>query len=501
MKSNHYTAICFVPVILLIGLLALNVFIFGDNAIGGANQIVLVFVAAIASVLAVLLGHRWHDIQHGLVKNIGIALPAVLILLMVGALSGTWLLGGIVPAMIYYGLYIMSPDVFLMASCVIAAVVSVSTGSSWTTSATVGIALMGIGMALGFNPGLTAGAILSGAYFGDKLSPLSDTTNLASGIAGTDLFTHIRYMLITTGPSIVIALTVFTVLSFGQDSAATDVAELQSTLRETFNINGLLLLAPAAVIFMIIRRIPALPALAAGAVIGALFAVVFQQALIERLAVDAQHPQFGQYAVILTAFFGDLSIVTGSATLDDLLTSGGMAGMLNTIWLILCAMIFGGVMEASGFLRQITDAILRRVRSTAQLFSATVGTCLFTNVSASDQYLAIVLPGQMYRDAYRRHGLAPQNLSRTLEDSGTVTSVLIPWNTCGAFHASVLGVATLSYLPFAVFCYISPILTLLCAWTGFRIARLDPTAPQQGEENTASDEESFEKPTRSTESS
>lgn len=472
MTASPRTFVCFIPLVLLITLLALNVYIFGDNALGGANQMALLSVAVVAGLMAWRMGHTWQGLQKGVVNSISLALPAILILLMVGALSGTWLLGGVVPAMIYYGLYILDPHIFLFASCLISALVSLATGSSWTTSATVGVALMGIGIALGFNPAMVAGSILSGAYFGDKMSPLSDTTNLASAVGGVDLFTHIRYMTITTGPSIGLAFVVFIVLGLGGHDQPADTHDIQQALASTFHINLLQLLAPVAVIVMIVKRVPALPALVVGSVLGALLAVLFQAELVNHLAADAGIERLPRYAVLLTAFFGDTAITTGNAVADELLSSGGMAGMLNTIWLILCAMVFGGIMEASGFLRAITESILSRVRSTAQLFAATTGTCLFTNLSASDQYLAIIVPGQMFRKAYEQRGLQPQNLSRTLEDSGTVTSVLIPWNTCGAFHASVLGVATLSYLPFAVFCYLSPLLTLLCAFTGYKIARL-----------------------------
>ncbi|WP_339073741.1 Na+/H+ antiporter NhaC [Teredinibacter turnerae] len=486
MRKTPSTALCFLPLISLIGLLALNVYIFGDNALGGANQLILLTVAVITAFIAWRLGYNWKDLEGGIVNSITVAAPAILILLMVGALSGTWLLSGVVPAMIYYGLYVLDPSIFLFACCIISVVVSLSTGSSWTTSATVGIALMGIGSALGFNPAMVAGAILSGAYFGDKMSPLSDTTNLASAIAGTDLFTHIRYMTITTGPSILIALIVFIVLGLGAHGESSNTGAIRQALADTFNLSPVLLLAPVVVIAMILKRVPALPALVAGAILGAALAVVFQRELLATLAEQGQLARFPGYAVVLTAFFGDTTITTGNEVADELLSSGGMAGMLNTIWLILCAMILGGVLEAAGFLRAITAAITKKVHSAAQLIAATTGTSLFTNITASDQYLAIIVPGQMYRQAYQRQGLQPQNLSRTLEDSATVTSVLIPWNTCGAFHASVLGVATLSYLPFAVFCYLSPLMTLACAFTGFKLARCEPVDANSGVEQSAS---------------
>lgn len=471
MRGPHIL-FCLLPVVLLVALLALNVLVFGDDALSGANQLILMFAAAVAGAIAMLNGNTWEELQTGIVRSISISTPALLILLMVGALSGTWLLSGVVPTMIYYGLFILSPSIFLVAACLISIIVSLSTGSSWTTSATVGIALMGIGITLEFNPAMVAGAILSGAYFGDKLSPLSDTTNLAAGIAETDLFTHIRYMLFTTIPSILIALVVFGILGLGANDKAVDTHDIQAALASTFNISFVLLLAPVSVVAMIIKKVPALPALFIGALIGALLAVIMQGHLIHTMAAAQGYENFGDYAVLLTAFFGKTSIVTGTKELDDLLSSGGMAGMLNTVWLILSALVFGGIMEASGFLRRITELVIKNVRSVGQLFAATVGTCVFTNVTASDQYLAIIIPGQMYKEAYKDRGLAPENLSRSLEDAGTVTSVLVPWNTCGAFHAGVLGVTTFSYAPFAVFCYLSPIVTLVFAFWGIRLAKL-----------------------------
>lgn len=475
MKQRYPTLICILPPALLIALLSLNVYVFGDNALFGSNQLILIFAAAVTVGIAMFFGRRWDAVLDGITTSIAVALPAVLILLLVGSLSGTWLLSGIIPTMIYYGLHVLHPDFFIVAACLISAIVSISTGSSWTTSATVGIALMGIGSALGIHPAMVAGAVISGAYFGDKLSPLSDTTNLASGVAGVDLFTHIRYMLVTTGPSMLIALGVFIVLGLGDHDSSADVTVIQQGIYEAFNINALLLLAPGIVIAMIVKKVPALPALFFGAILGALLALIFQQDLIKNLAESIGANHFGGYAVVLTAFFGDIALQTDSEELNELLSSGGMAGMLNTIWLIVSAMVFGGAMAASGLLKQLTELVLKRVRTAGQLFTATVGTCIFTNVSASDQYLAIIVPSQMYKDAFRKQGLSLQNLSRTVEDSGTATSVLVPWNTCGAFHASVLGVATLDYLPFAVFCFVSPLMTLLVGISGFRLARANKT--------------------------
>jgi len=462
--------IAFLPVVLLIILLSINVFIFKDDAVSGSNQIILIVCGAFAALSAVYYGCRWMDLEKGIVNSIRIASPAILILLMVGALSGTWLVSGIIPTMIYYGLQVLNPAIFLLAACIICIFVSLFTGSSWTTSATVGIALVGIGKVLGLHPGMVVGAILSGAYFGDKMSPLSDTTNLASASTGTDLFTHIRYMCYTTVPSISIAMILFLLLGFGAKDTSADntVSDILDSLRNSFNITPLLLLVPCAVIFMIIKRIPALPALFIGALLGVVFAFIFQPDIIRE--VGSGSDKYPHYMGIMQALFGDTAMNTGHQVLDELLTSGGMGGMLTTIWLIISAMIFGGVMESSGFLKTITDALIQKVKSAGSMVSATVGTCIFFNISASDQYLAVLLPGRMYSEAYKLRGLESKNLSRTIEDSGTVTSVLVPWNTCGAYHATVLGVATLAYAPYAFFCLISPFMTIFFAYMKIKIA-------------------------------
>lgn len=464
-----------IPLVLLIALLSLNVFVFKDDAVSGSNQIILIICAAIAAALAVYQGHQWKDIEKGIVNSIKIATPAILILLLVGALSGTWMISGIIPTMIYYGLHILNPTIFLLAACVICAIVSIFTGSSWTTSATIGIALMGIGKVLGIHEGMIAGAILSGAYFGDKMSPLSDTTNLAAASSGTELFTHIRYMVLTTVPTICICLVIFTILGFSvtpsQEAANND--DIVTTLSTSFNISPWLLLPPILVIMMILKKIPALPALFVGTLLGAVFGFMFQLDLISKIGNEVGGGDYALYIGIMQSLFGDIALETDNEILNSLLSSSGMAGMMTTIWLIISAMIFGGVMEAAGFLKTITEALISRVRSLGGLVGATAGTCIFTNLSASDQYLAVVLPGRMYAKAYKDKGLAPQNLSRTLEDSGTVTSVLIPWNTCGAYHASVLGVATLTYAPFALFCILSPIMTTAFAYAKIKIATLD----------------------------
>lgn len=470
--------VALIPVVTLIGLLAFCIYLFGDESLGGANQIALIFASAVAVAIAYCYGHDWEKIQDGVVSSIASAMGAILILLLIGSLSGTWLISGIVPAMIYYGLEILNPDYFLIAACAACAITSVATGSSWTTSATLGIALVGVARALGVPDGMAVGAIISGAYFGDKMSPLSDTTNLAPAVTGTDLFTHIRYMALTTVPSISITLLIFLLLGHSIDNNAvpSGVEEMQQAIRSRFYISGWLFLVPVLVVVMVMRRVPALPAIFIGALLGAVFALIFQPDLVRTVGegVHLSIP-YPQWAGVMTAFFGDVSVVTGNSLADELLSSGGMKGMLNTIWLILTAMLFGGVMEVSGMLQRIADAIMGLAKSTASLVASTVATCCFTNISAPDQFLAIVLPGRMYSKIYRERGLAPQHLSRTLEDSATVTSVLVPWNTCGAFHAGVLGVATLTYLPYCFFNIISPFMTMVFSYFAIRIAWLKVT--------------------------
>jgi len=464
----------FIPIIFLIVALFLNVRIYGDASLDGSNQIILMLSAGVATLVAIRLGYSWKELRSGIVKSIGSAMASIIILLLIGSLAGTWLLSGIVPAMIYYGLLILNPTIFLVAACIVCAIVSVATGSSWTTSATVGIALVGIGTALGINVGMVAGAIISGAYFGDKMSPLSDTTNLAPAMVGTDLFTHIRYMAFTTVPSVSIALVIFLILGFTSTSSGNSVntQEILDAISSQFNINGWLFIVPVVVIGLIVKKVPAIPAILIGALLGGVFALIFQQNVVLIASGYETYNWESAYVGVMTAFYGDVSIVTGNAIVDDLLSSSGMYGMLGTVWLILSAMMFGGVMEKSGMLKRIAEAVISMVNSTGSLVASTVGTCVFFNVTASDQYLAIVVPGRMYTDTYKDMDLAPENLSRTLEDSGTVTSVLVPWNTCGAYHAGVLGVSTLTYLPFAFFNIISPFMTMFYAFAKIKIRKL-----------------------------
>lgn len=472
-----------IPIIFLISLLSVVVIVvYKDAALDGANQFSLLLSAGVAAIIGLRLGYKWKYLFKGAINSISSAMPAMIIILLIGSLAGTWMLSGIVPAMIYYGLQILSPQIFLFAACIICSIVSLAIGSSWSTVATVGIALLGIGKAMGWSEGLIAGAVISGAYFGDKMSPLSDTTNLAPAVAGTDLFTHIRYMTITTVPSIIITLIIFLVIGFtgGQDIPIDQLEGVLAALRAKFNLNPLLFLVPAAMIFMIVRKVNAVPALLISALLGGLFAIIFQPQVIEQVSGVSGDALMANFKGVMDALTTSISITTDSEMANELLSTGGMAGMLNTIWLILCAMIFGGIMEAGGLLQRITEALISRVRSTGSLVGTTAFTSMFFNVSASDQYLAIVVPGRMFAKAFRDRELAPQNLSRTLEDTGTVTSVLVPWNTCGATQAGVLGVATVVYLPYCFFNIISPFMTLLVAFIGYKIKKLE-AEPESGE--------------------
>lgn len=426
------------------------------------TQIPLVGAATVAALMALRLGLRWRDIEHGFLDGIKLALGACLILLAVGMLIGTWIAGGIVPMLIVYGLKLISPDYFLVAACACCAIVSLATGSSWTTAGTVGIAFIGIGTGLGIPLPLVAGAIISGAYFGDKMSPLSDTTNLAPAVAGSELFEHVRHMAWTTGPSMILALLLYWLIGtrYGSDGASLEMVEtISGTLMKNYQITPWLLLAPAVVLTMVILRVPALPAVLFGAVLGGVFASVFQGTSL---------------AAALDLAYTGVKAETGVAAVDELLSRGGMSSMFGTIAIIFSAMCFGGVMEKSGMLATIAGAILRLAKSTGGLITATLATCLGSNVAAPDQYLSIVVPGRMYREAYRKAGLHPKNLSRALEDSATITSPLVPWNSCGAFMFATLGVFPLAYAPFAFLNLINPLISALYGWTGWTIEKLPP---------------------------
>ncbi|MEX0312998.1 MAG: Na+/H+ antiporter NhaC [Allomuricauda sp.] len=462
-----------IPVFALVGMLAYNVYVFGDDALSGSNQFILLLGGAVAAIVGFFNNVSYKQMIAEVAENVRSTTGALLILLMVGALAGTWLISGIIPAMIYYGLQILNPTIFLPACVIICAIISIATGSSWTTAATVGIALIGIGEALGVSLGMTAGAVLSGAYFGDKMSPLSDTTNLAPAMAGGELFSHIRYMAYTTVPTISVTLVVFIILGFTIDtSGVADTASILKNISTAFNINGWLFLVPLVVIFMIVKKAPPLLALLIGTLLGGVFALVFQPDVVTTLGGGDTLTFESAYKGILNAITVDTSIATPDPALNDLFSSGGMAGMLGTIWLIVCAMVFGGVMDGIGALERITESLLKMAKTTFGLFASTVGSCLALNVTASDQYLALVVPGKMFSKAYQDRGLAPENLSRTLEDSGTVTSVLVPWNTCGAYHSGVLGVSVAEYFVYAIFNWLSPFMTLLFAAFRIKIKQL-----------------------------
>jgi Na+:H+ antiporter, NhaC family len=471
--------ISFVPVAVLVVLLAASVALFGDGSSGGPNQIALILAAATGILIGIIHGYPWKVLQEGIVHGISLALGAVIILLTVGALIGSWILSGTVPTMISYGLSLLSPAIFLPSACIICALVSVSTGSSWTTAGTVGVALIGIAVAQDLNPGLAAGAVISGAYFGDKMSPLSDTTNLAPAMAGTELFTHIRHMAWTTTPSITIALILFTIIGLNsaapQDTAG--VAQIQAAIGESFVIGAHLLLPVALVIGLVVAKVPAFPALLIGSLVGCVFAALFQPQAVLAYAASPELPAWaGLVKGTWMSLFDGFVLESGNAALDELLSRGGMSGMLTTVWLILAAMMFGAVMETTGMLQRIAASILSLVRGTGSLVAATLLTSVGMNIIASDQYIAIVLPGRMFRAEFARRGLAPKNLSRALEDSGTMTSALVPWNTCGAFMAGTLGVATFAYAPYAFFNLLSPIISAIYGFTGVTIEKIGEPA-------------------------
>ena len=466
-----------IPVFALIGMLAYNVlFAYNgsdDNALGGSNQFILLMGGAVAAIMGYFTKVPFHKMLDEVANNIKSTAGAILILLMVGALAGTWMISGIIPSMIYYGLQILSPAVFLPATLIICSVISIATGSSWTTSATVGIALIGIGGALGFDLGMVAGAVVSGAYFGDKLSPMSDTTNLAPAMAGTDLFTHIKYMTLTTIPTYIISLLLFIILGLSVDvTGEANTDDLLNSITASFNVTPWLFLVPVIVIGLIVKKTEPLVALLVGTLLAGIFAIIFQPEVVNGITGANSMTFKSAYKGVMEAITSKVVVPTENKTLIDLFTSGGMAKMLPTIWLIICAMVFGGIMDAIGALSRISESLLKLAHSTFGLFASTVGSCLALNITASDQYLAIVVPGKMFAKAYKDKGLAPENLSRTLEDTGTVTSVLVPWNTCGAYQAGTLGVSTLDYLPYAFFNILSPFMTLIFAAFNIKIRQL-----------------------------
>ena len=465
-----------IPLIVLIVLLSASVYLFADNSSYGPNQIALFMATAVAVVIGLKNGYRWSVMEKAMVKGISLSLGAVLILLSVGALIGTWMLSGTVPTLIYYGLQILSPSWFYAASCLLCGIVAMSIGSSWTTAATIGVALIGVAGGLGLSPAITAGAIVSGAYFGDKLSPLSETTNLAPAVAGADLFDHIRHMLWTTIPSFVLALLLFTIIGFNSDvsSDLMRIDQISNVLQENFSISFVSLVPLFVLLAMAIKKVPAFPTVFIGALLGGLWAVFFQSELLSRLVEQDIPAALGITKLLWHTLHAGFSIDTGNASLNDLLSGGGMSSMLNTVWLVFSAMMFGATIEKIGLLRKFVTSILFFARSTGSLITSTIATCFVTNVLTADQYMSIVMPGRMFKEEYERRGLAPVNLSRTLEDGGTITSPLIPWNTCGAYMHSVLQVSPLDYAVYAFFNLINPVLAIIYAYCGIKILRLTP---------------------------
>jgi len=464
----------FIPLLALIFMLSGSVFYFGDNSTGGPNQIALLLATGIAALIGLKNGFKWKDLEKAMVNGISISMGAIFILLSVGALIGTWMLSGTVPTMIYFGLKLLNPSWFYPAACIICGIVALSIGSSWTTAATIGVALMGIAAGLGLDPAITAGAVISGAYFGDKISPLSETTNLAPVVAGSELFSHIRYMMWTTLPSITISLVLFTFIGFAEDTtaASANVDYIHQKLQENFNITIFNLIPLIILLTLAIKKTPAFPAVAIGALIGAIWAFLFQSELIMNLAGSDVDTVTANIKVIWTALFDGVAISSGDKDLDDLLSGGGMSGMMNIVWLIMCALMFGAVLEYLGMLKKFVTAILSSVKSVGGLISSTVATCIGTNLVTADQYMAIVMPGRMYKEEYQRRKLDPLVLSRTLEDSGTLTSPLIPWNTCGAFMFGVLALTSYDYIFYCFFNMINPILAVIYGFVGFKIKKL-----------------------------
>ncbi|SET11520.1 transporter, NhaC family [Thalassotalea agarivorans] len=465
-----------IPLVSLIILLFFSFQLFGDNSSYGPNQIALLCSMGVAVLIGLKNGYQWHEMEKAIVKGISLSLGAVMILLAVGSLIGTWLLSGTVPTMIYYGLQIINPAWFYAAACLVCGIVAMSIGSSWTTAATIGVAFIGIAGGFDMSPAITAGAVISGAYFGDKLSPLSETTNLAPAVAGSELFSHIRYMLWTTVPSILIALVLFLILGLSENADMAGNSErievLTKTLQETYHISVLNLLPLAMLLFLAYKKMPAFPAVFIGALVGAVWAVIFQQDLIAQLASDGLSGVTATATVVWTALFDGIKIASDNAEINDLLSRGGMSSMLNTIWLVISALSFGAVLEHLGMLRKIVESILSSVKSVGGLIASTVATCFGTNLVTADQYMAIVMPGRMYRQAYKDRNLDPLVLSRTLEDSGTITSPLIPWNSCGAFMIGAMALGSYEYIFYCFFNLINPFVAILYGFIGFNIKKL-----------------------------
>ena len=477
-KNNPSVIVSFVPIAVLVILLYIVIRAFGSDSLEGGSQVSLLAASAVCVAIAMLgYGVKWQTLEEAISKNIYSVGSAIIMLLLIGAIAGSWMVSGVVPSLICYGLEIMHPKLFLVSCCAISAVVSLMTGSSWTTIATIGVALIGIGQAQGFDEGWIAGAIISGAYFGDKVSPLSDTTVLASSSAETPLFTHIRYMMITTVPSFTIALVVFTIVGFTHEiSDPAQIAAFSASLRSTFNITPWLLIVPLFTLLLIIRKLPALITLFSSCLLAGIFLCIFQPEILHN--ISGADGFMGAFRGVMQSYYGSTAIETGNEALNELVATDGMAGMLHTVWLIVCAMCFGGVMAGSGMLANITAFFLRFVRRTVSIVASTVGAGLFCNMCTGDQYLSIILSSNLFKDLYKKQGLEPRLLSRSVEDSATVCSVLIPWNSCGMTQSTVLGVSTFVYFPYCIFNLISPVMSILVAAIGYKIIKNPTTAAE-----------------------
>ena len=465
-----------IPIMSLVFMLGFSVFFFGSDSSYGPNQIALIISAAIASLVAIKIGHTWSNILESMVDSISTAMGALLIFLCVGALIGTWLISGTVPTLIFYGLELLNPKIFYPAACLICAVAALATGSSWTVAGTLGVALIAVSIGLNLSPAIAAGAIISGAYFGDKMSPLSDTTNLAPAVTGTDLFAHIKHMAWTTTPSFLMALVIFMILGFGVDSDIEDstIILLTETLDATFNITLLALLPLLVVFLMAIRKVPALPTILFGAILGGVMAFFLQpEAVIIFADSNDLPPTLSLIKGIWLALATGYTSATGIPEIDSLLSRGGMQSMLNTMWLVISAMSFGAVLEHAGMLKTIISSSLKAAKSTGSLISTVILSCISINIVCADQYISIVLAGKMFKAEFKKRNLDPKNLSRVIEDSGTLTSPLVPWNTCGAYMAATLGVPTFTYLPYVFFNLINPVISMIYGFTGFTIEKLD----------------------------
>ena len=460
-----------IPLAVLILLLALTIHLFGGDAIAGGSQLSLLTASAVCTMLAMgIYRAKWQTLEDAIIANMRSATPAIIILLLIGAIAGTWMASGIIPTLIYYGLKILHPSIFLPASCIICAVISLLTGSSWTTIATIGVALMGVGRALGFEDGWIAGAIISGAYFGDKISLMSDTTVLASSTVEVPLFTHIKYMLITSTPSLLIALVVFAVVGFsGATATVADTLTIEASLQQTFNISPWLLIVPLVTGLLIAKKLPAIVTLFASALMAAVAMIIAQPDIVQQIAQTDVASALNSFKAVVQVVTTSSSVETHNELLNNLVATRGMSGMMDTIWLIICAMCFSGVMYGSGMLSALSQIFLRLARRTVSVVGSTVCSGLFFNLATGDQYISIILTGRLFHQLYDERKLEGRLLSRSVEDSATVTSVLIPWNSCGMTQSTVLGVATLTYMPYCIFNIVSPLMSIIVAAIGYKI--------------------------------